>query len=216
MATADSVTSRISQLHQEIDAILDTQHGSPDVSSYGAALCKALGALRLAQSFVGSHGSFMEHKMLETCQEYRRLCYEPLMQLLEKEDKEDKENGPAPSPRNMTRRQGVIFNVDAGEHIADAIQALTLQDYLDQQVSGEEPAPPLVSKTNDGPEKKAPVSDVVDDVAQSRSRSRSGTLQRQHAVRKRDGRGRIAEEPEVVPPLRTKGGMRFDGWMNTL
>ncbi|KAI1425695.1 hypothetical protein F5Y12DRAFT_355714 [Xylaria sp. FL1777] len=76
--------------------------------------------------------------MLQTCNAYKMLCQSQISRLAAQAaeiEHETYERGASArrSPKPRGKRRGLVFNVDKGDHVVAALEALRLEEFLDEQ-----------------------------------------------------------------------------------
>ncbi|KAI1502581.1 hypothetical protein F5X99DRAFT_407866 [Biscogniauxia marginata] len=208
------MTARIPQitaLHTQISTLLRPLGRSPTRTEYVSALALADQALELAteDGTAGLDGS--DDHMVQTCLTFQAFCLDPLRRACALTDKHEREKYGRASRAARQRRQGVLFNVDSGEHLFGAIEALNLENWLmRREESGDEEEPEgRWRSTGSGREKKKVR--WLDEVSTAKVESAINREQ----VRLRDSKGDLTD-PRQVPLLRKQNPQQFDGWKNVV
>ncbi|KAI0148774.1 hypothetical protein GGR57DRAFT_515116 [Xylariaceae sp. FL1272] len=137
-------TLQIPDLDTFRSAILDIL-SIPSLSSYNRALFLTDEATEIARSCADPNSPSVV-TLLGFCEAYRVLCENGIKKIADKSEEFERRVYASRSRGSTSedmatdqaakagqRRQGVIFGVDKGEHIAEALEALTLEKYLVEQ-----------------------------------------------------------------------------------
>ncbi|CAJ2502510.1 Uu.00g099040.m01.CDS01 [Anthostomella pinea] len=224
---APAVHRQIDQLHREVSEFLNSsaelQGRPPAAQIYKAALAKADAALELAEEH-GVVGLRKQH-----CLSYQRLCTEPLELALSKTT-DRHERAVYDRATGRSKRHGVLFAVDKGEHVAAVLAALQLEAFLDQQKQDEEEAEVESQRSSDAsagtsPSPSSPsgtrtvrFAEKVEErehEQEEQKRSRFHEELQPENVRMVDAQGNRTET-KSAPALKKRGAQRFDGWKNVI
>ncbi|RWA09838.1 hypothetical protein EKO27_g5264 [Xylaria grammica] len=67
------------------------------------------------------------------CRAYTVLCHRFIRELTVKESAIESQCGESRCGESRRKRRGVVFNVDRGDHVIAALEALRLEEFLDEQ-----------------------------------------------------------------------------------
>ncbi|KAI0443736.1 hypothetical protein F4803DRAFT_549836 [Xylaria telfairii] len=120
---------RLEDLNATIGEILST----PSLASYSRALSTVEDAIELATASASLDADTLA--LLRFCEATRVRCKKAIAQFTAEASAKEHtmyERAHADKAR-QNKRQGVVFNVDKGEHVAGALEALRLEEFLEEQ-----------------------------------------------------------------------------------
>lgn len=133
LVNSESVLRKITALHLEVSCIIYRQGGVPSHNQYYYALELAEEAMELAI------GAQLNEVAIDECEAFQRYCYNLLKLSYAKTDDYERHVYTKSTSRasSRDRRGGRVYEVDQGEHLLEALQAVHIGALLDNPESVE-------------------------------------------------------------------------------
>ncbi|KAI0102051.1 hypothetical protein GGR51DRAFT_562972 [Nemania sp. FL0031] len=143
--------SQLQDLHCKITDILSI----PTLPSFSRALTVVEEYLELANAYPTRAPE--DEELILICNSYRVLCTSNISRLAAQDSAYEHERY-ARRPKskdtdnvaNSRKRQGIVFDVDKGEHVEAALESLQLEEFLEQQEQQEQQSSKICLKVNEG------------------------------------------------------------------
>ncbi|TGJ88621.1 hypothetical protein E0Z10_g130 [Xylaria hypoxylon] len=130
--------AHLQNLHAQITNILAV----PSLLSYSRALSTIEEFTKIAKSSPNPHSPAIL-ALKHNCNVYKMLCNKSIRHLIAQASAHEHKMYRRASPRargnvergdeSQHKRRGIVFNLDSGEHVFSALEALTLVEFLEEQ-----------------------------------------------------------------------------------